>query len=782
MKAIARITTGYPRTVLFVLLVLTLYLGYGLTLLETRNNDDAELPKDDPIIATNDRFSEIFGEKHLVMVGIKSDDIFRPSTLQKVIRLSEELKKVDGIVEDEITSLATANNIKGREWGLEVGPFMEEVPQTPDELEQLKHDIRTNKLIYGRLVSTDETSTMIFANINADYDQGRVYDQVHAIVSQFDGPEKFYVFGDPIMSQEIDLGIQHDIEILLPIALTLVLIGFYISFRSVRGVLIPFTVVILTIIWTMGLMGHVGLPLTVVSSALPMLLVAVSSSYGIHVVHRYYEEVIDHDARTGTRLATEKIAPAILLTGITSALGSATLIIFKVTSIREFGIISAAGILATLLITLTFIPAILALLRKAKKSPSTANSPLFDKILRAMADFAINKRVQVLLVAILLMLISFAGISKIRVGTDFVNMFPPDHSIRETFAFFNDKFGGARYMNIMLEGEDSDAAKEPAFLDRVAKFQEYAESLPGVGSTYSFADVLKRMNLVMNEENPEFDRIPESRELIAQYLLLYSMSGDPSDFEDIVDYDFQRAKIRVNITTSEQERHKELIRHFQDYFAQSNTDAPVMKSDFGGILMTWLAQVRYIAVGKILNIIMAVLLVFLLCAVVFRSFVGGLFTIAPLVVATLLTFGLMGFLGIRLDMGTAIITAIAVGIGVDFAIHYIARFREEISKTGDIRQSTHTTMLTTGRAIIYDVLSNVLGFMVFIFSGFQPIQYFGWLISLTMITVCLGTLLIMPALFSTFRPKFSGTRTQVIHQPAGHDAGSPAPALVTAQG
>ena len=759
MKRFAHLITSYPRWVLSGLFLLTLYFGYGLTKLEVRNSDEAELPKDDPIIATNDRFSDIFGEKDMILIGIESENIFNKGTLQKIIDISEELKKVELVYEDEITSLATANNIKGREWGLEVGPFMEEVPQTAEAMAQLKRDIRSNKLIYGRLVSTDETSTIIFANIAKDYDQARVYDQVQDIIARYQGPEKIYATGDPIMSQEIDLGIQHDVELLLPIAMLLVLFGFFISFRSLRGVFIPFSVVVLAIIWTMGLMGHIGLPMTVVSSALPMLLVAVSSSYGIHVVHRYYEEVAENDALTGTRLATEKITPAILLTGITSALGSATLIIFKVTSIREFGIITALGILATLFITLTFIPAVLSLLKKAEKSPRTANSPRFDRFLISAADFSVNKRGLVLGISLLLVLVAMIGISKVRVGTDFVGMFPPEHSIHETFEFFNSKLGGGRYMNVMIEGGEVDEAKDPDLLRRVAAFQEYAESLPGVGYTSSFADILKRMNLVMNEGKAEFDRIPESRELVAQYLLLYSMSADPGDFENLVDYDYQRAKIRVNITTSEQEDHKRLHRQFQSYL--QNELKPEMKSDFGGMLMVWLAQIRYIAIGKIQNIIMAVLLVFLFCTLIYRSFAGGLLAITPLVIATLLTFGLMGFLGIRLDMGTAIITAIAVGIGVDFAIHYIARFREELAGSGNLEQATRTTMLTTGRAIIYDVMSNVLGFMVFIFSGFQPIQYFGWLISLTMITVCLGTLMMMPALFSVFKPKFARSRAMV---------------------
>ncbi|NOX88358.1 MAG: MMPL family transporter, partial [Calditrichaeota bacterium] len=541
-------------------------------------------------------------------------------------------------------------------------------------------------------------------------------------------------------------------------------------------VVLPFSVVALTIIWTMGLMGHIGLPLTVVSSALPMLLVAVSSSYGIHVVHRYYEEVAELDKVNGTRRALEKIGPAIILTGLTSALGSATLIVFRVTSIREFGIITALGIIATLFITLTFIPAFLSILKKAERKKSVSEFNRGDRILLGLANFSLRKRGWVIGVSLALVLIAILGIMRIKVGSDFITMFPEDHPIRETFSFFNEKLGGSRYMNIMIEGDKYDAIKNPELLKKVVKFQEYADGLKGVGYSSSFADVIKRMNLVMHGDNPEFERIPESRKLIAQYLLLYSMSGDPGDFDDLVDYDYQRAKIRVNITTSEQEDHRRLHSQFSEYFNREFKAS--VNSEFGGTLMVWLAQIRYIAIGKVMNIIFAVLLVFLFCALIFRSFIGGLFTIAPLTVATLLTFGLMGFLGIRLDMGTAIITAIAVGIGVDFAIHYISRFREEMKIADNVEQAVRNTILTTGRAIIYDVLSNLLGFIVFIFSGFKPIQYFGWLISLTMITVCFGTLVIMPTLFSLFDPKFARKKALVFQSEAPDDGLALEPAYV----
>lgn len=727
-------------------------MGWGLSKLETKNNQESELPKDDSIVVTNERLESIFGEKDLILIGIESDNIFTIPTIQKIADISEELKNVDGVIVDEITSLSTINNIQGQDWGLEVGALMKTVPTDENELAQIKQQLKSNKLINGRIISKDGTFTAIIANVE-NYDQGTVFDQVNAIVEKYSGPEKFYLAGSPIQQQEVDKGIQEDVGFLLPLALVLVLIGFYLSFRTLRGVVLPFIVVLLSIVWTMGTMGHLGYYITVVTSAIPMLMIAISSSYGIHLLHRYYEEVEDKDQVTATRVATEKTIPAIAMTGITSAIGLGSLLIFKVTSIQEFGIITALGMISTVIITITAVPAILSLSKrttKTKKEVSTGGS--FDKMLTKLAIFSVQRKSWVFVLTLLIFAISVIGIFQVRVGIDFVKYFPNDHRLRLAFEKFNEKLGGSRTLDIMIAGKETDAIKDPDLLQKIADFQKFAETLPGVGYTSSFVDIISRINQEMNEGDSAYDRIPESQNLVAQYLLLYSMSGDPGDFNELVDFNYQRAKIRFMLSTSEQDDHMHIYQSLKNYAAAHfNADTEI---EFGGEVMFWLAQIKYIITGKIQNIILAIIFVCIFCMVIFRTISGGLLSIVPLLVSSLLTFGLMGFLGIRLETGTAIITATGIGIGVDFAIHYLLRFREEIASVGSIEEAAINTNLTSGKAIIYDVISNVMGFIVFIFSGFLPIRYFGWLVSLTMLTVCFGTFLILPALFAFFKPRF----------------------------
>lgn len=753
MNRIAALIAGYPKTVIGLILLATVYMAVGLGKLQTRNNQESELPENDPIVRTNERLKEAFGNKAMILIGLETQDIYAPATLEKIQAISRDLKTVPDVIPDEINSLATVKDIEGKDWGLETGAIMNDGPLAPEDIGNLKRKVQGNPILRGRLVSEDGSFTAISANVKPGYDQGKVYAGVQAILAKYQGPEKLYVTGDAINPQEIDVGIQKDVGLLLPIVLLLTMIGFFLAFRTARGVALPIGIILMSIVWTMGIMGHLNLAITVISSAVPMLMVATASCYGVHVLYRYYEDLKLGSKGEVAGISLTRVAYPVIITGLTSALGSITLLSFKVTSIREFGIITAIGALAAMFLSLTLMPAILALLKLPKQSPEEGKVGRFEaRVMVAVARFSLKRKTLILAGTAIALVISAFGISRIKVGNDFVQYFPAGHNLRTTFAKFNEKLGGGRYLNIMIVGNGAGTIQEPALLRQIDGLQGYAKTLPGVGYTSSFADIIKRINRQMNGGDPAFETIPESREAIAQYLLLYSMSGSPADFSNIVDYDYQRAKIQVMLKTSEQADH---IRIYEDLQAYAKTHFGDQASiEFGGDAMFWLAQIRYIVEGKVWNIITGVLTIWLLCAFIFRSPVGGLFAIVPLVVSTVFTFGVMGLVGIRLETGTAIITSVAVGIGVDFAIHYLLRLIEEYKLTGDLDASVEKTIMGTGKAIFYDVLATVMGFMVFTLSGFMPIRFFGWLVSLLLITVGFASLILFPSLFAVFKPKF----------------------------
>ncbi len=750
MSKIAELLTRKPKLLLVLLVSLTLYFGFGLTKLEMSNNQDSELPDYDPIVKTMKELENKFGKKDIILIGIESDNIFNVSTLSKIKSIVKEVELIDGVIENQIFSIASSNNIVQSDWGLEIGPFLDEVPENNEQIEILKNELLTNKLTKGIIVSEDGTFTAIAANINEGYDESKVFDEVQAIVTKYENPEKIYIAGDPIQQQEIDRGVKNDLSFLVPLSILLVLIGLFISFKSFKGVVLPFSVIVLTIIWTLGFMGRVGLDMTVVSSLVPILMIVASSSYGIHIVHRYYEEILTKEKGEAIKNTIKGIAPAIIMTGITSAIAAASLLIFKVRSIREFGLITSVGMLIATFITLTLVPSVLAITKQKKYYRKKEGKHFLDKTLTSIGNFSLNRHTWVVAATIIILIVSCIGISKVKVGNDFSKYFPKGHRLRNTFSVFNEKLGGARTLDVVITGNDINAIKDPVILSKIIAFQDYAKSLDGVGSTFSIADIIKRMNKELKGGEEVYDKIPESKELVSEYLFLYAISGNPEDLEDFIDYDYQSAKIRMMLNTSEQEDHLRIYNKLKNYVVVNFDEGT--KIEFGGDIMFWLAQIKYIVSGKIQNIILSIIFVLFFCMLIFRSASVGLYSIIPLTVSSLMTFGFMGFVGIRLDIATAVITAIGIGIGVDFAIHYISRFKKEMRLQGEIKQATMVTMKHTGKAIIFDVFSNIMGFVVFVFSGFMPIRYFGWLISLTMITMVLSSLFIFPAIFKIYNP------------------------------
>ncbi|EAT10905.1 RND family transporter [Bermanella marisrubri] len=750
INRIFEFVTNRPIKTLVLLLLVTLFLGGGLSQLKIDNNQESELPKDNEIVATNERLDDVFGEKGIILIGIKNpDSIYNQKTLILIDEISEAIKSIPFVISDEVTSLSTFQNLTAREWGLERDPFLKQIPNSKEAMRQLKEDVIQNDEVYGRLVSKDGTFVAISAYVEEGYNQTQVTNAVFDLVSKYQNNDlEFFVAGDAIQAQEIDSGIQKDTGILLPSALALILICFLLALRTMRGVILPFSVVVLSIIWTMGAMGWLGLAVTVVSSALPALMVAVASSYGIHVMIQYYEQVNKGKSKKqASAEAIKNISPAIILTGATSALGALTLIVFKVTSIQEFGLATAIGVLSATVLSIVFIPAWLSILKPTAGNRFNKIDRKLDSLLSSITTFSLKHRHLMVGTTIIALSASVIfGLSQLKYGQDFIEYFEPEHRLRIAFEEFNNQLGGARYMDVMIEAPTEDGMQSPLYLKQVAQFQDYAESLEHVGYSLSFADVIKRINSAMHENKQSYERIPDDESTIAQYQLLYSMSGNPGDQSNLIDYPNQRLKIRIMLTTSEQEDHKALYKQLKQQADKTFDSA--LTVDFGGDVMFWLAQIQYIVEGKVWNIIASVIVVFLFCSFIFKSGVGGILSIIPLSIATLITLSMMGFLGIRLDVGTAIVTAIGVGIGVDFTIHYLKRLLQEYRASKELSHSMIITSQTAGKAVLYDTISNVAGFSVFILSGFQPLQFFGWLISLMMISSALATLIIFPSVIS----------------------------------
>ena len=544
------------------------------------------------------------------------------------------------------------------------------------------------------------------------------------------------------MVEDVQVGIGEDSRRFIAIALPIIFAGFFLCFRTLRGTLLPVLVVVLSIVWTMGFMGYAGLPLTVVSNALPVVMVAVASSYGIHLMYAYYEKANQYQDREEiVRQMLKKVAGPIFITGLTSAVGSFSLLIFKIISLQEFGLIGAAGFCFATLICLTVLPALLMLLPVSQGRLN--RSWLLKIFLQRITRWSLANRRAVLATTFVLAPILVILTGMVRIGDNYQKFFPGDHPGRIATEVFNAKMSGMRFMDLMIEGTAESSLKLPEFFEKLQLLRDYIESLPGVGNTHSYVDVVERIREAMVEE----DTLALDRQQISQFLMMYEMSAGPGEVFSLRDDDFRKAKLQIALRTSEPAEHEkvyEAVRQkFSALFAEEDAELT-----FGGEVMYRIALGRYIVRGKIMNIILALASVLVICTLLFRSVRRGLQTVLPIALSLLAVFGLMGLFGIRLGISTSLLTAMIVGIGVDFAVHYLMRYYAQREQGDDPVTALEATAGSTGTAILFDALSNAIGFTVLLFSGFLPVQHFGGLLSLAMILIFLVTVVIFPCVLS----------------------------------
>ncbi len=743
---IANVVVKRPLSVLAVSAVVTIILAAGVPHLTMRPFFEGDLPAKDPVLRANERYTAIFGKDEIAYLALVNDDtIYHAGTLAKIVAITDEVNALDHVLPEQTLSLATVRKVKWRDWGLDVKRYLSPLQRTPQEIDLLRQDIRHDPDIYDRLVSRDETATLITFKLEPGYNQRQLYVSLKEIAKKYNGPERIYPFGHQVMNEEANRGIQHDARLLGPVALLLMAFGMFLFFRSVRLTVGPVLMVAMSIIWTMGFMHYIGYPLSVLSSSIPAMLIAIGSSYMIHVTYSYLEHAPEAPTvADAVAQGIKQIGVPVLLAAGTSMVGFLTLIVFKILTIREFGICVAIGIAFAAFLALMVLPSTIVLQKKRLSLARKEGMEFINRFLRWLGRTGLKHRYAVVVIGTVLLLFSIVGAYRVKVGYAPEEIFPKHHPARNVVSLFIKEFNGPYSINVMFSTPKPDGLKSPDVLRRIEAFQQFAAGVPKVKYSTSIVDIVKKMNRILNEDDPAFDKVPESEEMVAQLLLLHSLTHDPMQFESMVDYDLQRCKVGV-ATTAIDSAQLETIFDDLSAYCKANFGGD-LKVDFGGRSLVWMAMNDYIIRGKIINIVTNTILIWIICAIAFRSVRLGLIGIVPLSLSTLATFGLMGHLGIRLDTATAVVTGISVGVGVDFAIHFISRLKHESRRLRNLGEAVEITVVRSGRAIIFDALSNILGFVTFIFSGFGPVRDLGVLMCFTMVACVLLTLLLIPTL------------------------------------
>ena len=677
---------------------------------------------------------------------------------------------------DTIISPMTAEDIKGENDTLETYDLVEQdgsgrriLPSTEREIDLFKHRLQRNptfdKGLYSRDSRTGEITDfcVVIKFINLD-DQDPAIREMTEAVDPYRDTFTIISSGVPVVNMWINIYMHRDMFRNIPLVLLGVIIIFYLNFRSVRGVILPFVTLGMAELWILGLMGYIGFRITPVGISIPPLMIAVGSSYSIHLLNQYYADfdtIMGRDKREGLYESMTHISLTVLLAGLTTFIAFMTLATSQVSAIREWGIASAIGVMFAVFISCSLIPASLVLLPGTRPSAfsrrNRAKKTEVDRIIALMAQGSIIHYRKVLIVVGILVALSLAGVSRINIETAFLNYFKEHDPVKLQAEAIGDKFGGGGGYDIVIDSGKVDGVKEPAFLMMIEEFREWLVSDDNrhlnIGRTESFSDFIKTMHMAMNNDDRAFYRIPENRWDIIDYLEIYSGDDDDSDgrfdeFEPFVDIDFRYCNLLARLCEKE-EYHvgtTEISRIATEIAGHLDRTLPEgLTYTISGFPMMNVKLVRYIVTGQLQSLLLSLMVVGLIVILLFRQIKAGPLALIPMSVAVIINFGLMGWLGVNLDMATSVIAAITIGIGVDDTIHFLNTFRHNRGRGMSIDETIRRTLAVSGKAILFTSFALVFGFSVLTTSNFFPIVLFGILTATTMVNTTIGALLVLPS-------------------------------------
>jgi predicted RND superfamily exporter protein len=744
---------NYKWWVMIAVLAISAYFVFEMRQNTRMETDlDKYMPQDHPAFIYSDKAESWFDIKDGIIIAIENKKgVFNTATLDTLKQLTKRFQKFPEIDKDDVTSLYTADNIIGTEDGMDVKRFFKRVPKSPEKLAQLKKNVENNEMVFGRLVSTDETVTVIIAEIGDDVFSQEFYHKILKTAKASETDDiKIYVAGRPIVEGTMALLGPEDMKRMVPIVLLVIFLVLFITLRSFKGTLITLGVVFFSTIWAFGLMAAVNIPIYAVSTMIPVMLIAIGVADGIHL-YSHLHTFIDHNPTASKKEAVKDMLhhmwKPVVMTSVTTAVGFISLLTSQVYPVKYFGIFTAFGVMVAMVFSLVFLPAGIMIFGLPKARPvdpeEDKGGHSHSRLANNFAATVIKYKYVSILLTIIIVVLSLIGMQKIWINSSFLDKFEKDSDIVQTDKFINEHFGGTSTLNLILDAQGKkDVFKEPEVLKLVDKMQKEVDNeLHVVGNTFSLTDYINRMNKVMNADDEAYNTIPDSKNMIAQYLLLYEMSGDPENLNKVVDYDYEKLNVTFQLKSDNSKAINsalDVIHTYEDDFKKLGITMNYAGSGYKGLVFTDL-----ILEGQIMSLILSLIIIVVLLSVMFRNIGIGLIGSVPIIITALISFGIMGFLGIPLNTTTALLSSIAIGIGIDYAVHFLEQYRHNAAQTDDKLFAAQKTMAHSGKAIIYNAIVVIAGFLVLLFSVFPPNRELGALVSLNMFTSFVGTLTIM---------------------------------------
>lgn len=744
-RAIA-LAIRFPRATLALVAVITVIMGWFAVSIRVDSGVENLLPTDDPARAYYEEVKRTFGNDEATIIGVFADDVFAPATVAKIDRLSKELAAIEGV--REVLSIATLQGIETDDFGaLRVGRLMRELPTTDEEAAALKTRILDNPLYAGRAASADGRATGILVMYDMvseeEFLRRDIEGQIRGAVREAAGPEEFAVTGIQTLKVNGARLMEEDLQRFLPMSLVVVIIILTWGFRTIRGVVLPLAAVTVGVVWTIGAMVVGGKAINMGTLVLPPLLMAIGIAYAIHIVSRYYQELIPGRSREDVVVATMRdIGLPVAVASLTTLLGFASLMLSDIPAIRDFGTYAVLGITTIFLLSLLFIPATLVILPIPNRGlHHRTRDDWVTRMLTRLGEGAVAHRGLVLALGLAITILSLWGASRIRLETDYLQFLSRSNPVRQENDRIADALGGTQPVYIVIDGDEPRSISKVETLAAIKDLQDFIVEQPGVDAAVSLVDYLRIVRGALNPDAPP--GLPNDQSEVNQLLLFVS----EKDIRPVANRDFSRANMIVGTRLTGSTEINAFVDKVEAYAATRFRRGLEVHGTGTIVLLNRSADA--VAHGQIFGLLQVLLVLFVLMSGLLLSVRGGLLSLVPNVLPIIILFGVMGWGGISLNISTSMIAVIAIGIAVDDTIHYLTAFNTHVRRTGSEEQAIIHVGRSVGMPIVFTSIVLTAGFLVVCQSNFIPIRHFGILASITMVMALFADLLVTPALLMT---------------------------------
>lgn len=739
----------HPWLVLLVLLLVSMLAAMQLDKVSVQISADDLLVQDDP---ARDFFREItrqFGDEKVILLYLADERLLETGKLKALRQAIEQIESLPFV--DRAESLFSVPYLKTLDGYLNKDPYLEQLPETAEEAASLLDSASRNPFVHKNLLSADHqvmaVAIILTADISGYSDESITRSLADITVQLQDDYREVFSIGFQHVRTEVAQSIREEQGRLLPYAVAALLIALFILLRQLIDILIPVATAAISILWTLGLMGFLQIPLNVVTSMVPLLLIIVGSTEDIHLLAEFRRGQHDGmDNRNAIRQMARKMGRVVALTFVTTFIGFLSVSLSKIEVLWQFGVLSATALFLNFVITISLIPAVLRLTGKWQLDGRSRwlHAPELEPA-TARDFFILLRRYRWWIggIALILSIVSIVGIFSIKVNHNPIDSLSRDSQVRAQFEKVNEHLAGLESLTIIIDSGIQDTFLKVRYLERINELQEYVASLEGIQSTTSFVDYLALLNAAFEEEVEPI--MPDSDEIVNELMIFLKYEH----VQAYVSEDFSRARIVVRHNISSTHELQQATKKIQE-FIDNNPERGLEVSLTGDSVLT-LSATNAMIEGQLKSVALLMAIIILIIAMLFFDWKVGLIAAIPNMFPVLVLFGVMGYAGIPLNIGTTMAAAIAIGIAVDDTMHFMLRYNNELQSTRSKYAAMYETIHSEALPVFATSLALISGFLVFSLSSFEPVAQFGFLSALVIFAALIADFVITPLAISTLR-------------------------------